>query len=227
MPSTNTIPATIQLRHDTELARAASTRVLKDGEVFISAYTDSNNKIQRQFYVGDGTTQLKNLTPSTVTPEILEAAIENANSAGEVTLTSDTDDNTVAKTYHLFQGEESDGQGGTQPKEIGQIKIPLDMVVSDATVITATGNETTDGTTSANLTSGKKYIQFTVANTAATKFYLAVEDFFVAYSVEANATEVQLAIDANNEISASIVAVPTSKLVDDPNVEFILNGGGA
>ena len=101
----------------------------------------------------------------------------------------------AAKTYEIKQDD----------TVVGKIDIPSDMVVSngevktlDATEAAATG---VDG-----LVAGT-YIVLTIANATQDKLYIDVKKLVDIYTVEADATQIQLAIDdTKNEISATIVA---------------------
>ena len=61
---------------------------------------------------------------------------------------------------------------------------------------------------------GDKYIDLVLANATSDHIYIPANSLVDVYTTEQGATEVQLAIDNNNVISASIVAVNGSKLVD-------------
>lgn len=239
--------AIFQQRHDTEIKRASSEKVLLDGEIFINKYKDEDGNEQRIFYVGDGVTKLKDLTPQTITPEILANTVKTMTvenngigrpdgdtitvnedgifSAKKVVITSDIDDDKVLKTYHIFHGSH-DVDGVDTPIEIGTVKIPLDIHVSGVEVITATGNETIDDITSANLESEKKYIQFNIENSDTKRIFLKVEDFYSEFSAEDEATEIQIHINKlNNIISAELLNVSTSKIHNDLDSDFIIHGG--
>ena len=129
--------------------------------------------------------------------------------AGEVEVYKDSIDannkvNTIAADGHDYIF----AQGGTA---VATLNIAKDMVVSGGEVITADGTEkagTGASAASAGLTSGEKYIKLTIANgvDTANLLYIPVNSLYKDHTVEANATKVQLAIDNNNVISASVVA---------------------
>lgn len=83
-------------------------------------------------------------------------------------------------------------QGGTV---VGTINIPKDMVVQSGQIVKNPSGQTA-GT----------YLELTLANTDNTKIYISVSDLIDIYTVEANATQIQLAIDGSNKLSAKIVA---------------------
>ena len=90
-----------------------------------------------------------------------------------------------AKTYEITQVD----------KVIGTIDIPKDMVVSNGIV-----TENAEGV---------KIIQLTLNNNDVIE--IPVADLVDVYTAEESAAQVQLIIDANNEISASIVAGSITK----------------
>ena len=111
------------------------------------------------------------------------------------------------------------------------IDIPKDMVVSEGTVVDITYNSTDgklyDGSTdvtekivgpsgTATAADAGKYIRLTIANATSDKIYIAAKDLVDIYTAQPNATQVQLAIDSNNVISATIVAgsIGTTELAD-------------
>jgi hypothetical protein len=141
-----------------------------------------------------------------------------------VTLSTDATASSVAKRYVLKQGP-----SGSQTT-IGNIDIPKDMVVSEGTVVDITYDDgklydgATDvteiikgagGTTTA--ADAGKYIRLTISNATTDKLYIAAKDLVDVYTAQQNATQVQLAIDSNNVISATIVAdsIGTTELDDD------------
>lgn len=111
-------------------------------------------------------------------------------------------------------------QGGTT---VGTIDIPKDFLVTAAEVDTVTAADKEPGGKFENnpdFQVGDKYIDFTInvkSGTATDEhIYLNVKDLCDVYTAQQNATQVQLAIDANNVISATIVAgsIDTTELAD-------------
>lgn len=117
-----------------------------------------------------------------------------------------------AKVYKIYQG--ADPSDMTQDTIVGTINIPKDLVVQEGHVVTVTNGVDSDGdsTTVADGT----YIKLTIQNQTQ-KLYINVADLVDAYTAQQNATQVQLAISATNEISATIVAgsIGTTELADD------------
>lgn len=113
-----------------------------------------------------------------------------------VTVTTDTTTEGALKSYTIKQGTTT----------VGVIDIPKDMVVeSGSVVVNPEGQEA--GT----------YIKLVLANVAE-PLYINVGKLVDIYTVEANATQVQLAIDASTrEISATIVAgsITAAELASD------------
>ena len=98
--------------------------------------------------------------------------------------------------------------------QVGEkINIPKDFLVKSASVETVTAEDKAPGGKFADnddFKVGDKYIDFVVNVKSGTKeqdehIYLNVKDLVDVYTPEPNAEEVQLAIDANNVISATIV----------------------
>ena len=102
------------------------------------------------------------------------------------------------------------------------INIAKDMVVSDGEVITATGNEytTSDGSTSAGLTAGEKYIKLALANS--TKLlYVPVDSLYKDYTFS-DTTEIDFT-DSSNTITAEIKTGSIAKTKLDSSVQASLD----
>lgn len=136
----------------------------------------------------------------------LDAAVQNASSQTDytVTITESTPEG-YAKAYTLTQNNTT----------IGTINIPKDMVVQSGSVV--------DKQEAGAWGPAGKYIELTLANSAGDKVWIAVADLVDTYTVQQNAAEVQLAIDANREISASIVAGSIAKGKLDSGVQASLD----
>lgn len=119
------------------------------------------------------------------------ARIQDALTKSAVTVEKNADGNYSVK------------QNGT---EVGKITIPKDMVVSAGSVQTNPDAEHT-GT----------FIVLTIANAAQDKLYIDVAGLIENYTAAANATQVQIAIDASTRVvSATIVAksITSTELAD-------------
>lgn len=128
------------------------------------------------------------------------------------------------KTYGLYQGANSPDAATDPATLIGKIDIPKDLVVTAGKVVTVTGGIDSDG--EATTVADGTYVKLTIANQTE-KVYINVADLCDVYTPAAGATQVQLAISATNEISASLVAggvgatelatdaVTTVKIADD------------
>lgn len=127
----------------------------------------------------------------------VRAAVDTGGTGSQVTITTDTTTEGYLKTYTIKQGS----------TEIGKIDIPKDLVVTFGEVVV-----NPDGQPSGT------YVKLTIANQA-TPIYINVADLVDAYTTQANATQIQLAISATNEISATIVAgsVGTTELSSEVN----------
>lgn len=127
-------------------------------------------------------------------------AITAINTAYPVTVTEAEGSGDIAKVYTIKQGATT----------IGTINIPKELVVTSGSVVAGTWS----GTSFTESTSGAgKAIKLTIANQT-TPIYINVKDLVDVYTAKAGATEIQLAISATNEISATIVAVNGSKITD-------------
>lgn len=127
----------------------------------------------------------------------LKTELGNVGSAGKLVLTEDTSNPDYAKVYTLTQGTAA----------VGTINIPKDMVVSSGKVVVdPKGQE--PGT----------YLELTLANAAADKIYINAGSLVDNYTAAQNATQIQLAINAETrEISATVVAgsIGTTELADN------------
>ena len=129
----------------------------------------------------------------------LKGLVDDAQSAGEVTIDTSTTTDGYLKTYTIKQGE----------TEVGKIDIPKDLVVTSGEVVTDPEGQPA-GT----------YIKLTIANQDA-PIYIDVKTLVDAYTAQASAAQIQLAISATNEISATIVAgsVTATELATDSVTE--------
>jgi len=136
---------------------------------------------------------------ATVSAAIVKLAndIKNAQSAGAVTVSTETTTEGMSKSYTFSQNG----------KQITVIDIPKDMVVSSGEVVkNPEGQE--PGT----------YICLTLANATKDKIYINVAGLVDIYTAAEGATEVQLAFGGANghEVSATLVdgGVSTDKIAD-------------
>jgi hypothetical protein len=178
------------------------------GEIKLSNAADLNAALTR---LGVAETNIDNLESAVGTLDSLSTTAKSdlvtaineiysmagdAASAGTVTLTTaDTPTEGYLKTYVLSQ----------YTKEIGKIDIPKDLVVESGTVVTDPEGQD-KGT----------YIKLVIANQT-DPIYINVKDLVDIYTAAKNATQIQLAVNVNNEISATIVAgsVGTTELADN------------
>lgn len=129
----------------------------------------------------------------------------------EITETSGGSSDPYSKRYRVQQ---------TATSLDVNIDIPKDMVVESGTVVDITYNSTdgklydgqTDvtskivGTGTASAANAGKYIKLVIANATSDTIYIAAKDLVDIYTAQPNASQVQLVIDSNNVISATIVA---------------------
>lgn len=317
MANTNTLKTRILLRHDISSNREISSLVLSKGEAYVDYYTTTVNDAdgttssipQSKIYFGDGVTELRNLRPSTLTPEEIEQLIENneynisaiavpsvvadetngieaqdayakieignksgsftdfisvkgtgsikvdvANdvitlsdkelldkvtdvaNASKLTMVEDTSDTDYAKQYKFYQGikieKTDDGNGNITETEVpdkllGTISLLKDMVVSKAELLKITQEDIDAGTYGTDVTEPSTYIALTIANSDNTILYLDVKSLVNDYEPESGAEEIQIVISEDHKISASVIKLKTSKLIDDPDCTLILDGGSS
>ena len=129
----------------------------------------------------------------------LKTLVDDAQSAGEVTIDTSTTTEGYLKSYTI-------NQGGTK---IATIDIPRDLVCTGGEVVTDPEGQPA-GT----------YIKLTIANQDA-PIYIDVKTLVDVYTAQASAAQIQLAISATNEISATIVAgsVTATELATDAVTE--------
>lgn len=125
----------------------------------------------------------------------VRAAVDAGGTGSQVTIDSSVAEEGMVKSYVFKQGETT----------IGTVNVPLDLVVSGGSVVTNPDGQT-EGT----------YIELIIANQE-DPIYINVADLVDAYTAQASAAQIQLAISATNEISATIVAgsVTASELAAD------------
>lgn len=114
----------------------------------------------------------------------VRAAVDAGGTGSQVTIDSSVAEEGMVKSYVFKQGETT----------IGTVNVPLDLVVSGGSVVTNPDGQT-EGT----------YIELIIANQE-DPIYINVADLVDAYTAQASAAQIQLAISDTNEISATIVA---------------------
>lgn len=125
----------------------------------------------------------------------VRSAVEVGGTGSQVTIDTSTTTDGYLKTYTFKQGN----------TEIGKVDIPKDLVIQSGEIVVDPDGQTA-GT----------YLKLTIANQT-NPVYINVADLVDAYTAQASATQVQLAISDTNEISATIVAgsVGTTELADN------------
>lgn len=125
----------------------------------------------------------------------VDAAVDAAKTASAITVTS-ANDSAFLKKYTISQGGVPVGV---------TIDIPKDMVVNGGSVIKASsvpgGIQVGEGEP---VTDDTKFLRLDIANQEE-PVYIPVADLVDAYTAQASASEIQLAISDTNEISASVV----------------------
>lgn len=156
--------------------------------------------------IGD-TSTLKTTAKDTIVGAVNEVkdAVDNAKTAGAVTVTTDSTTEGYLKTYTIKQGG----------VEVSKIDIPKDLVVTSGEIVVDPEGQVA-GT----------YLKLIIANQE-TPIYINVKTLVDVYTAEQSATQVQLAISDTNEISATIVAgsVGATELAANAvTTEKIVNG---
>ena len=137
-------------------------------------------------------------------------AISSADKTVYITETAGGSGDVYSKRYGIYQGDNGSAQSPVPAEKLADIDIPKDMFLESGTVETVT----TPDVPYAGAKVGDKYIDLILANSSSDHIYIPANSLVDVYTAAQGATEVQLAIDNNNVISASIVAVNGSKLVD-------------
>ena len=107
--------------------------------------------------------------------------------------------NTYAGVYKFYQGLSSTDM--SQNTLIGTINIPKDLVIKSGSVKSVSTADVPY--TGAKV--GEKFLEIVIQNQT-DPIYIPVNDLIDIYTAQQNATQIQLNIDANNEISASVIA---------------------
>lgn len=126
----------------------------------------------------------------------VDAAVDAAKTASTITVTS-ANDSAFLKKYTISQGGVPVGV---------TIDIPKDMVVNGGSVIKASSvpGGIQVGDEGEPVTDDTKFLRLDIANQEE-PVYIPVADLVDAYTAQASASEIQLAISDTNEISASVV----------------------
>ena len=159
-------------------------------------------------------------TTSGLTATDVQAAIDEVAEASAggvdsktvyITETAGQSSDPFSKRYGVYQGATGSSASPVAGEKLADIDIPKDMVVESGSVETV---ETAD-VPYEGAQVGDKYIDLVIANATSDHIYIPANSLVDIYTVEQNATQIQLAIN-NNVISATIVdgAVTTAKIAD-------------
>lgn len=152
----------------------------------------ANEATTRQYLDMEGLSTYDTLLKTKISNDI-----DTANIASKITVDTTTTTNGMAKSYTIKQNGVS----------ITTIDIPKDMVVSSG-IVEVNPEGYAEGT----------YLVLTLANANSDKVYINVGTLVDIYTVQASATQVQLAINSSTrEISATIVAgsITATELASD------------
>lgn len=161
-----------------------------------------------------------------------------------ITETAGQTSDPYSKRYGIYQGSTGSSASPEVSEKLADIDIPKDMVVEDGVVVDVVFDPSDDtlhegsisgtdvtaeikGSDPATSADAGKYIKLTIANAASSHLWIKATDLVDIYTAQQNATQIQLVIDANNVISATVVAgsidttelansaVTTAKIADD------------
>lgn len=161
-----------------------------------------------------------------------------------ITETTGQTSDPYSKRYGIYQGATGSSASPVVSEKLADIDIPKDMVVEDGVVVdvvfvaadsslhegSESGTDVTaeiKGSDPATSADAGKYIKLTIANATSSHLWIKATDLVDIYTAQQNATQIQLVIDANNVISATVVAgsidttelansaVTTAKIADD------------
>lgn len=161
-----------------------------------------------------------------------------------ITETAGQTSDPYSKRYGIYQGAKGSSASPEASEKLADIDIPKDMVVEDGSVVdvvfdaadntlhegSISGTDVTaeiKGSDPATSADAGKYIKLTIANATSSHLWIKATDLVDIYTAQQDAAQIQLAIDANNVISATVVAgsidttelansaVTTAKIADD------------
>lgn len=167
------------------------------------------------------------ITATNVEDALQEIAQASAGGVGSktvyITETSGGSSDPYSKRYGIYQGATGSSSSPVIGEKLTDIDIPKDMVVESGSVVdivfkasdntlhegSESGTDVTVaimGTATPTAANAGKYIKLIIANSSSTALYIAAKDLVDIYTAQQNATQIQLAIDSNNVISATVVA---------------------
>jgi len=199
----------------------------------IKGWANGANQAAFKKVIQDGDNYKFYKDPNAVSTDTPDATI-NVNGQGAaaktvyITETAGTSSDAFSKRYGIYQGSSGSSASPVVGEKLADIDIPKDMVVESGAVVNITYNSADgklyDGATdvteiikgaggTATAADAGKYIKLTIANATSSVLYIAAQDLVDIYTVQASASEVQLAISNANEISATIVSIDGAKIV--------------
>ena len=119
-----------------------------------------------------------------------------------ITETAGSTGDLYSKRYGIYQGATGSAASPVAGEKLADIDIPKDMVVVSGSV----GTVTTPDVPYEGAQVGDKYIDLVIANAASDHIYIPANSLVDIYTAEQDAAQIQLVIDSNNEISATVVA---------------------
>ena len=205
-----------------------------DGKIAVG--TDTTKDITLAKVATTGTAEDVSIADagSYFTSENVEGALQELASASQggvasktvyITETAGGSGDAFSKRYGVYQGATGSSSSPVAGEKLADIDIPKDMVVEEGSVVDITydNGHLYDGVTdvteiikgaggTATAADAGKYIKLIIANATSDTIYIAAKALVDVYTVEANASEIQLAISNANEISASVVNIDGAKI---------------
>lgn len=159
--------------------------------------------------VADAAGKFEGTTVEAVLAELADLVGDGTDSSKVHLVDVSAGQSAYAKVYKVYQG--ADNSDMTKNTEIGTINIPLDKVLQSGKVVTITSNQDSDGDTTSGLVDGK-YVKMVLQNVP-DPLYINVRDLVDVYTTNNQTAEVTVAVDANNNITATIGEVSATKVV--------------
>lgn len=130
-----------------------------------------------------------------------------------ITQTPGSSSDPFSKRYSIYQGATGSSASPVAGEKLVDIDLAKDMVVTSGSV----GTVTTADVPYEGAVPGDKYIDLVIANATSDHIYIPANSLVDIYTAQQSAAQVQLVIDNNNEISATIVAgsIGSTELASD------------
>ena len=219
---------------------------IKENDGVIAVGTDTTNDVTLAAVAATGAAEDVNYTATiggtsvTDVDSALDALATLAGSGAAsktIYMASGTPGSDYSAVYNIYQGSSGDASTPDANELIGTINIPKDQFVDSTELVDiifdSATNTLKDGATdvTALITGGAtptaadagKYVKLVFAVTTGSQakntIYISVKSLVDVYTAQANAQEIQIAIDSNNTISATAVKISGTKIIYKPAVD--------